>query len=103
MRDGSKAEVINPTGTSSHVYLYLTTIEKSWSPTGELPVAARWLGIQPGIRVVILAGTGKNFCAGIDLAAVAADLLQENSCPARTRLKLLGTIKYAPQLFSQSF
>lgn len=43
---------------------------------------------NPEVRVIILTGEGKNFCAGIDLS-VLMDIQQfDNGCPARSREKL---------------
>ncbi len=39
---------------------------------GELIETARVLDAQPDVKVVILAGAGRSFCAGFDLAAFAA-------------------------------
>lgn len=53
----------------------------------ELPQAAAWLNTQQQVRVVILAGSGKHFTAGIDLQ-VLASLSQKVTgpgCPARAR------------------
>eukprot|EP00959_Pyramimonas_sp_CCMP1952_P131951 2758979-Pyramimonas_sp.AAC.2 len=57
---------------------------------GELKAAVEALGAREDVRVIVLSGCGKNFCAGIDLKGVAADLLQEEKCPARTRSRLLS-------------
>lgn len=37
----------------------------------EIRQAFEWLDAQPAVRVVILSGEGRNFCAGIDLAMLA--------------------------------
>ena len=53
----------------------------------ELPQAAAWINTQKQVRVVILAGSGKHFTAGIDLQ-VLASLSQKVTgpgCPARAR------------------
>lgn len=53
----------------------------------ELPQAAAWINTQKQIRVVILAGAGKHFTAGIDLQ-VLAGLSQKvlgPGCPGRAR------------------
>ncbi|WP_293368682.1 crotonase/enoyl-CoA hydratase family protein [Nevskia sp.] len=53
----------------------------------ELPQAAAWINTQKQVRVVILAGAGKHFTAGIDLQ-VLSGLSQKvlgPGCPARAR------------------
>ena len=53
----------------------------------ELPQAAAWLNTQRQVRVVILAGSGRHFTAGIDLD-VLSSLSQRvlgPGCPARAR------------------
>jgi enoyl-CoA hydratase len=48
----------------------------------ELQSCFEWLDQEPSVRVVILAGNGKHFCAGLDLA-VFGDVHSESSDPAR--------------------
>ncbi|GAB3378888.1 crotonase/enoyl-CoA hydratase family protein [Spongiibacter taiwanensis] len=43
----------------------------------EMQEAFEWLDAEPQVRVVVLCGEGKHFCAGIDLA-MFAELLPEN-------------------------
>jgi enoyl-CoA hydratase len=52
----------------------------------ELRTAFNWADATPAVRVVILSGAGKNFCAGIDLAMLGgvAEALA-NKDPARSR------------------
>ncbi|BBX22550.1 putative enoyl-CoA hydratase echA8 [Mycolicibacter terrae] len=38
----------------------------------ELVSAARWFDARPAVKVVVIAGSGRSFCAGADLAAFAA-------------------------------
>jgi len=49
---------------------------------GELQTCFEWLDGEPSVRVVILAGNGKHFCAGLDLS-VFAKLASEDKDPAR--------------------
>ena len=48
----------------------------------ELQVCFEWLDQEPTVRVVILAGNGKHFCAGMDLS-VFGNSSSESSDPAR--------------------
>jgi enoyl-CoA hydratase len=52
----------------------------------ELRTAFNWADATPAVRVVILSGAGKNFCAGIDLAMLGgvAEAVA-NKDPARSR------------------
>ncbi len=50
---------------------------------GELEQCFKWLDIEPEVRVVILSGEGKHFCAGIDLAMFGDLANTEASDPAR--------------------
>lgn len=55
----------------------------------ELRTAMRWADGTPEIRAVVLAGAGKNFCAGIDLAMLAGVAqVVAHPDPARSREKL---------------
>ena len=60
--------------------------EAMWN---ELRVAMRWADTTPGIRAVIVTGTGRHFCAGIDLSMLAeVAQVVSHSDPARSREKL---------------
>lgn len=55
----------------------------------ELREAMRWADAAPEVRAVVLAGAGKNFCAGIDLAMLAGVAqVVAHPDPARTREQL---------------
>ncbi|MBB3046675.1 enoyl-CoA hydratase [Litorivivens lipolytica] len=59
---------------------------------GELQTCFEALSDEPDVRVIVLSGAGKNFCAGIDLdmfASIAGDAKQE---PARAAEQLRQTI-----------
>jgi len=49
---------------------------------GELQTCFEWLDGESSVRVVILAGNGKHFCAGLDLS-VFGELVSEDEDPAR--------------------
>ena len=52
----------------------------------ELRVAMRWADATPEVRAVVLAGAGKNFCAGIDLAMLGGVAQAvAHADPARSR------------------
>lgn len=46
------------------------------------------LGEDPKVRVVILSGEGKHFCAGIDLETLMSQQTHDINCEARKRAKL---------------
>jgi enoyl-CoA hydratase len=48
----------------------------------ELQSCFEWLDVEPTVRVVILAGRGKHFCAGIDLEMLS-EMFGEDMEPAR--------------------
>jgi enoyl-CoA hydratase len=58
----------------------------------ELQQCFEWIDLESEIRVVILAGQGKNFCAGIDLS-MFGDLTDDGMEPARKAEQLRLTIK----------
>ena len=49
----------------------------------ELQACFEWLDAEPSVRAIILAGKGKHFCAGIDLAMLAATPGTEGMEPSR--------------------
>lgn len=51
-----------------------------------------WLDGESGVRAIILAGNGKHFCAGLDLAAFADVLQGSASEPARRAEQLRRTV-----------
>ncbi|MGQ0619493.1 MAG: crotonase/enoyl-CoA hydratase family protein [Panacagrimonas sp.] len=68
----------------------------------ELPQALGWLDRLPGLRVVVLAGAGKNFCGGIDLSVLDRERnnMLGNPCPTRGRENFLGFIESAQASFN---
>ena len=48
----------------------------------ELQACFEWLDDEPSVRAVVLAGNGKHFCAGLDLA-MFGDLMGRSEDPAR--------------------
>lgn len=54
----------------------------------EMKVIFEEMHENPEVRVVILAGEGKNFCAGIDLSLLMNIQQFNKGCPARSREKL---------------
>lgn len=64
--------------------------EKAWD---EMPQIFRELHENPEVRVIVLTGEGKNFCAGIDLSLLMGlQRFNEISCEGRKREKLRGFI-----------
>ncbi|MCR9106868.1 MAG: crotonase/enoyl-CoA hydratase family protein [Gammaproteobacteria bacterium] len=57
----------------------------------ELQACFEYLDEEPSVRAVVLAGNGKHFCAGLDLA-MFGDLTQEIADPARRAEQLRKTI-----------
>jgi len=53
----------------------------------ELPMALEWIGRQSQLRVVVLAGEGKHFCAGVDISLLESLLAlgTETGCAAEAR------------------
>jgi methylglutaconyl-CoA hydratase len=66
---------------------------------GELTAAFRTLGADPSLRVIVLGGRGKAFCAGADLAwmrAMAGYSWEENRADAARLAEMLWTIWSCP-------
>ncbi len=57
----------------------------------ELQSCFEWLDVEPSVRAVILAGNGKHFCAGLDLAMFSS-LSGTSTDPARRAEHLRRTI-----------
>lgn len=63
----------------------------------ELTEAVAWLGSRDDIRVIVLKGNGKSFCAGADLAymkAMAGFSYEENVADAEKLSKLFQTLYF---------
>ena len=58
----------------------------------ELGDAMNWADRTPEVRVVVLSGNGKHFCAGIDLAMLGELIDDSITCEARKRETLRGKI-----------
>ena len=62
----------------------------------ELQACFEWLDMESSVRVVILAGNGKHFCAGLDLG-MFSDIGGGSSDPARAAVsKRAPTTKFMP-------
>ncbi|MFT6917368.1 MAG: enoyl-CoA hydratase [Motiliproteus sp.] len=59
----------------------------------DLQSCFEWIDAEPQARVVILAGAGKHFCAGIDLSMLGQIFSDEVSDPQRSRENLRLKIK----------
>ncbi|GAB3270920.1 crotonase/enoyl-CoA hydratase family protein [Parahaliea aestuarii] len=57
----------------------------------ELQECFEWLDAEPGVRVVILAGNGKHFCAGIDLG-MFGEVISDHADPARRSEQFRRTV-----------
>lgn len=75
--------------------VYLNRPDKANAMNGtmwdELQICFEWLDDEPTVRVVILAGNGKHFCAGLDLS-VFGNLQGASVEPARRAEQLRRTI-----------
>ncbi|MFT5722825.1 MAG: enoyl-CoA hydratase [Motiliproteus sp.] len=60
---------------------------------GDLQNCFEWIDAEPQARVVILAGEGKHFCAGIDLSMLEQIFSAEQPDPQRSRENLRLKIK----------
>lgn len=63
--------------------------EQSWN---KLKQIFEELDVNEMVRVIILSGSGKNFCSGIDLSMLQGVLQNDESCEGRKREKLYKTI-----------
>ena len=67
----------------------------------ELPLAIAELGRDASVRVVILSGEGRHFCAGIDVEALAhLAQLTAKGCAGRAREQVLTFIEHAQAAFT---
>ena len=68
-----------------------------WQELGE---AMAWADSSPEVRVVILSGNGKHFCAGIDLSMLNEIIDDSITCEARKREALREEILWLQQQLS---
>jgi enoyl-CoA hydratase/carnithine racemase len=62
----------------------------------DLIAALASLDADGNVRVIVLCGAGKNFCAGLDFTtfdSIAERLDQKDACPGRIRRELMTTIE----------
>lgn len=63
----------------------------------DLPFAMKELGDDPEVRAIVLAGRGKSFCVGLDLAGVGGGGVDGNSqkaaSPAEANLRQIGVTR----------
>jgi len=57
----------------------------------EIQACFEWLDQEPNVRAVVLAGNGKHFCAGLDLA-MFGNLISESPDPARRAEEFRRTV-----------
>ncbi len=65
---------------------------------GEIAEAARALGADPGVRVVVLAAEGASFCAGGDLGWMRAQMAADAETRAREARKLATMLRALNEL-----
>ncbi|HEU0199255.1 MAG TPA: crotonase/enoyl-CoA hydratase family protein [Burkholderiaceae bacterium] len=67
----------------------------------DIASAFRWVDETPAARVAVIRGSGKTFCAGIDLAMLAGLKAQiQSDCEGRTRETLRRQILYLQETLS---
>lgn len=67
----------------------------------ELTETFEWLGGEDGVRIVVLTGRGRSFCAGADLGhmrAAADDTFEENLAGARAIYDLMEAVDRCPKV-----
>jgi methylglutaconyl-CoA hydratase len=92
---------IKRTRQVAEVYLNRPDVRNAFNDTviSELTAAFANLGADPGLRVIVLGGRGKAFCAGADLAwmrAMADYSWDENRTDAGKLAEMLWTIYACP-------
>lgn len=68
----------------------------------EIPQAISWIEARSEVRVIVLSGNGRNFCAGIDLGVAfgLTNTVTQAACPSRAREKLRLQILHMQQAFT---
>ncbi len=94
-------EVLRPTAHVARVFLNRPQVRNAFNETsiGELTNVFAELGRDPHLRVVVLGGHGKAFCAGADLSwmrAMADFDWSQNKADAQTLSDMLWTIYRCP-------
>ena len=88
-------------GASARVFLNRPEVRNAFNDEviAELTDAFKQLGAEENLRVIVLGGNGKAFCAGADLAwmrAMADYTWEENRCDAARLAEMLWTIYSCP-------
>jgi len=66
----------------------------------ELRLAFTQVSTIPAVRVVILKGNGKHFCAGMDLQVLMSLSQSDENCEAKRRMELKGFVTHLQQCVS---
>jgi len=94
-------DILRPSPFVAEVWLNRPEVRNAFNDgvIGELTAAFRMLGADPTLRVIVLGGHGKAFCAGADLGwmrAMADYSWEENRADAARLAEMLWTIWSCP-------